>query len=456
MLKAECAGKSESSLKFYTEMRKEVLDPLNEVLKQLEDNLKDVVKSIRNNRRKFTDRVVTIDEAYSNYNKAISDLDEIVASYNGLVGKKSMSQEEKSKYSTSINQTLKTCKDNEIRYKEKIYAGRDTRIDYVNVLGLAIETFKKEEDQRIDLLKKTMLGILKHEQKLGGAKIEAKIKLVESIEQNNEIMDVINRMGTLEEGVESINFKKPKTNSEALLKKFDEFYAKNGSAVAFNYENAVKSIQSGVDDTIDEQTQEIIKTLNKYISACWDGKGISAADTDLFTDLMKDKTNRKLFCECMNQYRRNGIFSMTDNGYKHVSALFKNVANAIETAGDISAVKSLIILSETYYYEQKGTEGSDRIYLQQTLTKHKYFHSEEFWKQMIEEPFEEVAKQEEETEEEKQMREVNEVFSRLGTYAHNMLQFEMDKKVVEDIILTYADKKNLPKPYKDAIQVLFE
>jgi len=441
-------------------MRKEVLDPLNEALGLLDNHLKDIMKSIRNNRRKFTDRAMATEEAYSNYNKAINSLDEILANYNLLITKRTITQEEKSRYNATINQALKVCKDSEVKYKEKFYEGKDVRIDYVNALKLAVDVSKKEEDQRINALKKAMLKILRCEQELDSKredKTEEKIKLVGSIEQNNEIIDTINKIGTLEEGVENITFKKPKTNSEALLKKFDDFYAKSGSTVAFNYENAVKSIQTGVDEGIDEKTQEITKTFNKCISACWDGKGISAADTDLFNDLMKDKTNRKLFSESMNQYRRNGIFSMSTNGYKHVSALFKNAANAIEAAGDIKAAKNLIILSETYYYEQKGTEGSDRIYLQQTLIKHKYFRSEEFWKQIIEEPFEEEVKQEEEeTEEEKYMREINEVFSRLGTYAHNMLQFEIDKKVVETIILGYADKKKLPKTYKDAIQVVFE
>eukprot|EP00826_Nyctotherus_ovalis_P017447 TRINITY_DN15145_c0_g1_i1.p1 TRINITY_DN15145_c0_g1~~TRINITY_DN15145_c0_g1_i1.p1 ORF type:complete len:471 (+),score=168.62 TRINITY_DN15145_c0_g1_i1:327-1739(+) len=457
VMKEECAGKVKDSLKFYNGMRKEVLEPLNESHKQLETRLKDMVKSVRNNRRKFADRSIALEEAYSVYNKCVSTLDETVSNYDLLAKSKDLIPEEKTKYNTAINQALKACKDSEVQYKERIYAGRDARIDYINALGLALDMFNKEEDQRIDSLKKTMEGMLKWEQELKAVKednFEAKKKVVTSIEQNDEIVDVVKNIGSLEEGIENITFKKPKTNFEALMKKFDEFYTRNETAAAFNYESALKSIQTGVEEGVDEQTQEATKTLNRMINLCWDGKGLSTAETDRFNDLMKEKANRKLFCDCMNQYRRSGIFSMSYSASKHVAALLKNLVNAIEAAGDTSAAMSVIILSETYYYEQKGTDGNDRIYLQQIIAKHKYFRSEEFWRQMIEEPYDRgQAQLEEESEEEKKTREVNEVFSRLGTYAHNMLQFEIDKKTVEDVIFGYADKKNLPKPFRNAIQV---
>ena len=58
-----------------------------------------------------------------------------------------------------------------------------------------------------------------------------------------------------------------------------------------------------------------------------------------------------------------------------------------------------------------------------------------------------------ETLEEKKFRKDNETFGKLGGYAHNMIQFELSKEFIEDIIFTYAHKKKLPKNYSDFIHV---
>ena len=117
----------------------------------------------------------------------------------------------------------------------------------------------------------------------------------------------------------------------------------------------------------------------------------------------------------------------------------------------------LFILSQTFYYEQKSNSNTlNKIYLQQGIAKHKYFQNRTFWEQVLNKTSTDDGNQivtEDETLEEKKFREENEIFVRLGTYAHNMLQFGLKKELVEDIVFKVADKFQLPKPYIEAVHL---
>ena len=223
----------------------------------------------------------------------------------------------------------------------------------------------------------------------------------------------------------------------------------------FNYEDALKSIKIGIEESTDDKTKETTKIINRMINACWDSKGLSESDIDNFNGLMKIKSNRRIFCDCMNSYKKNGIVTMTATASKYILGLFKNFMNSVKTDKDIYSARYAIILSANYYYEQKNTEGGiDHIYIQQLLGNYEYFHDESLWMAIIDKPLEDN-----ETEEKSEIKEENptkitkEIYNRLGTYAHNMLQFEMTKKDVERIILKYAETKGLPKHYINSLQV---
>eukprot|EP01022_Parablepharisma_sp_SALTPOND_P010509 TRINITY_DN1433_c0_g1_i1.p1 TRINITY_DN1433_c0_g1~~TRINITY_DN1433_c0_g1_i1.p1 ORF type:complete len:658 (+),score=76.04 TRINITY_DN1433_c0_g1_i1:2503-4476(+) len=460
-LKSDCVTKSEASYKYYCAVRKEILNPLNAAIKEQETRLKEIWKVAKSNRKTFENKKTQLEEEHLKYAKAVKEVDECIAGYDSMKEKKDFTEDKKAKLTVKVNQALKDCKEAEKAYRGIVYATKEARADYIRATGLVLDMYQKEEEERVQTVKKTLLDMLEKEKQLNGLrgdKLEERVVAVEKIMKELEVEGVVKKLEPNGKGVEDITFKKVTSKFEGLLQKFDTYYTKGGPMTPFNFEAARLSLSTGIDEDVDEKTQETTNALRKILSHCWEAKGLSNSEKERFNDIVKDRSSRKLFCECLNQYRKQGIFSMSPKAFSYVAGLLYELMSHIEADADIDSALSVIILSQTFYCEQKNLDGNlDRIYLQQAISKHRYFHNEEFWAKALDVPLNksgEAVEVENESEEEKAFREANEIFVKLGTYAHNMLQFELDKRVVEKIIFRYAESKGLSKQYVDAIQVL--
>jgi len=463
-MKQDCENRSEASLKFYNAVRKEILGPLNTALKEQENRIKEINKLAKANEQKYSEIKYQTESEHLKYTKTIKELDENIAGYDSMKDKKDFSEDKKTKLISKINQLLKEAKDCEKAYRMMVYQAKETRIDYIKGMELALDMYQKEEEERILIVKNTFLTLLSKEQALNLArseKIESRIESINKLSKEAEIESILKKIDPKIKQVDEIQYKKVHAKSEGILQKFDSYYSKGGAVTPFNFEAARLSISTGIDEEIDEKTQELTITIKKALSHCWEAKGLTPAEKEQFKDVMKDKTARKLFCECMNYYRKQGLFSMTHKGFSCVADLLLSCfIPQIEKDMDIENALMLIILSETFYVEQKNIEGgTDRIFIQQAISEAKLFHNEEFWAKVLDCPLGKSnasEKVDEETAEEKAYREASEVFAKLGTYAHNMLQFNLEKAFVEKLIFQYATKKGLSKQYVDAIQVFYK
>ena len=364
------------------------------------------------------------------------------------------------KVKVKINQALKECKEAEKNYRGVIYAVKEAKADHVKAMGLVLDMYQKEEEERVQLIKNVLITMAGKEQELNaerGDKPDEYMEVVNKITKEAEVTKIISDIGPKDKNIEEITFKKVVSNSEAILLKFDAYYSKGGPMKPFDIEDARKSITKGVDDEVDEKSLEITNTLRKLLSHCWEAKGLSTPEKEKFKDIIKEKRSRKLFCECLNQYRKQGIFVMSQKAFSCVVELLCFYLSQAEIETDIDSALSVIIMSQTFYFEQKAIDGTvDRVYLQQAIARHKFLNNEDFWTKVLDFPLnkdDEPTELEPESEEERTFREMNEMYVKLGTYAHNMIQFSLDKKAVERIIFTYANSNGVPQQYINAIQV---
>eukprot|EP00826_Nyctotherus_ovalis_P006181 TRINITY_DN1143_c0_g1_i3.p1 TRINITY_DN1143_c0_g1~~TRINITY_DN1143_c0_g1_i3.p1 ORF type:complete len:298 (-),score=87.03 TRINITY_DN1143_c0_g1_i3:207-1100(-) len=260
--------------------------------------------------------------------------------------------------------------------------------------------------------------------------------------------------------IEEIKFTKVPCSSEAILEKYDSHYSRGGSIAPFDFESARQAILSGIDVGMNKQTQEQKNTLQKILSKCWEPEtNLIPVEQQQFNDIVKEREGRRLFCECFNVYRKKGLFVLNSKAYYSIGKLLLNFMNYAQEDLDYPNIMATIILSETFYTTQTDKEGMiSKMYLQEALSQHPCFKSEKFWEAVMEHPLNGGGSQEapeDETPEERKFREASEMFSRLGTYAHNMLQFGMHKEAVEKIIFKYADAKELSEQYKSAIKVWY-
>jgi len=320
--------------------------------------------------------------------------------------------------------------------------------------------YQKTDEERVSSMRQILLTYFEKENDLAlarGAKVETRIEAINKISKETEIQKIIQDFGVKEKTVEDILFKKVASKSDAILQKYDAHYSKSGPSSLFNFEGARQSVSSGIDEGVDEKTREVTATFTKLLSHCWESKILTAQDKDKFRECIKEKKARKIFSECLNQYRKQGIFSMTAKAYSSVAELLYLAIGQLLREEDINFALSIIILSQTYYTDQKTPEGNiEKVYLQQEILRHEYWRKEEFWTKVLDVPLNaetEGTEQGSETEEEKKFREENEIFVKLGTHAHNMLLFEINRKTVEKLIFNYAIAKGLSKQYMDSIQV---
>ena len=138
----------------------------------------------------------------------------------------------------------------------------------------------------------------------------------------------------------------------------------------------------------------------------------------------------------------------------------KDIVNTIlaisEQEKDYNSAKNCIILSQTFYIEEKG----EKKYLFESIMNNKWLTSNEFWygviEKMIQKEFERNEKDNKdiishESEEDKKKRISNIAFSQVLPYTNNMLDFKMDKNVILEVISKFVKEYNIEKDLEEAI-----
>ena len=139
----------------------------------------------------------------------------------------------------------------------------------------------------------------------------------------------------------------------------------------------------------------------------------------------------------------------------------KDIVNQIleisEPEKDYESAKNCIILSQTFYIEDKEKK---KHYLFESIINNKWLTSTEFWYGVIEKMIQiEFEKNESsnkeinahETEEEKRRRISNIAFSQVLPYTNNMLDFKIDKSIILEVINSFVEKYKIEKEMADAI-----
>jgi len=333
-------------------------------------------------------------------------------------------------------------------------------VDYIKCLEDLLEKYQRTEEDCIESIKDIFLKALDIEKVLGKTKEDKlieQVEIVKKIEASKEIEEIIRKLNPQSKKVEEIRYVKVICNSESILQKFDNHYSRGKDPEEFDFESIRAAVISGIEIGMDKETQELRNTLQKMLCACWENEpNFSPAELQQFNEIIKTELARKVFCECLNTFRKKGLFSLSNKAYAAVGKLLYDFTEHMIKNSDYKNIMPIIILSATFYTVQAtdNEKNISKIYLQESLSRHPCFKDEKFWVTLIDNPLNEGIQEppKDETPEEKNFREMNEIFSRLGTYAHNMLHFRLEKKLVEKIIFRCADEKGLSESYRVAIQ----
>jgi hypothetical protein len=163
--------------------------------------------------------------------------------------------------------------------------------------------------------------------------------------------------------------------------------------------------------------------------------------------LLKVKKFRLFFLSYLNRYRTNGIFEISKKSFDIIGDVLINILNNVFQDKDYESARYVIILSQTYHYV---SEEGNKVSLQEKIESHSVLKQIYFWENFVAYSiFEEIEKQNNfdfsESEEDKNNRISNIVFSQLLPITDNMLSFEVNKAEIKSCILSFSKQYNIPE-----------
>ena len=242
--------------------------------------------------------------------------------------------------------------------------------------------------------------------------------------------------------------------------------ASNPEEYKINHEIIVtmKSIIPGIMPNFDiekENKKQEMRELSKKIFA------INVPFTDdekkKLMEYLQQKWSQNYFLIYLSKQRTNGRFARSEKLVKDLAEILTLILETSEKEKDYEAARNCMILSQTYYYEEKDKEGNaKKKYLLEFILPYKWLRTPDFWRGLIEkmisleiQKFVESNPNEpslfDENNEKSRERLSNFCFSQLLPYSNNMLEFYLDNRIVVKIIDEFVEKYHVQKEFADSI-----
>ena len=286
----------------------------------------------------------------------------------------------------------------------------------------------------------------------------------------------------LEQIIKNINLKKDKEDFIKLHKSEDKpddlinlvqyeppidfEKASNPEEYKINHEIIVtmKSVIPDIMPNFDiekENRKQEMRELSKKIFA------INVAFTDdekkKLMEYLEQKWSQTYFLIYLSRQRTNGRFARSEKLVKDLAEILNLILQTSEKEKDYEAARNCMILSQTYYYDEKDKEGNvKKKYLLEFILQYKWLRTPDFWRGLIEkmisleiEKFVETNPDEpslfDEKNEKSRERLSNFCFSQLLPYSNNMVEFFLDNRIVVKIIDEFVEKYHVQKEFADSI-----
>ena len=180
-------------------------------------------------------------------------------------------------------------------------------------------------------------------------------------------------------------------------------------------------------------------------------------------EYLEQKWSQTYFLIYLSKQRTNGRFARTQKLVKDLAEILNLILQTAEKQNDFEAAKNCMILSQTYYYDEKDKDGNNRKkYLIEYILNYKWLRTPGFWRGIIEEMIVKEAKKymslnpKEPDLFDKSRKECcdrlsNICFSQLLPYANNMKEFFVDDRLIVKIIDEFVEKYQIQKEFADTI-----
>eukprot|EP00826_Nyctotherus_ovalis_P035861 TRINITY_DN3117_c0_g1_i16.p1 TRINITY_DN3117_c0_g1~~TRINITY_DN3117_c0_g1_i16.p1 ORF type:complete len:549 (-),score=121.43 TRINITY_DN3117_c0_g1_i16:143-1789(-) len=443
-LKDDCARKARATEQFIEAAETDVIDKLRGMLSEQKLRQRVVYTTWHSVEATYYKRLQELRMVEEKNAEAYRNFDEAVSLYDSTHDK--MSPDKKRKLDQKICQLFLASKNTDKNYTTVIYRVRTGRLDYIKGLGHVLDMHQKLEEERFNSLTEQIKIFYEKSLEMGKEILkvtkEECMNSMEGVSLEKELQQIIEKHSSEEKEVKTIPVTRPKSKYPELFKKFEDYHLKDSNLANVTLD----IIKSAILNSIEVIKDEIPQVFRQILHDCWTSGETSSKRMNEFKELIKSSKGREEFCEALNYYRAKGIFSIPPKSFGPVANLLILVLDEASKVNDSGNAMRILILSQTYYSEVVGKSSKmNKVFLQHEIQSHELWSKKEIWESAMSFDEDEGAASDafEESKEEKQVRLQNLIFGKLGTFAHNMIQFGTEKETVEEIILKNAEKANL-------------
>ena len=369
-------------------------------------------------------------------------------------------KDEKLSLEDFMNKRIKIAKDNEANYLNAIEVG-NTFIEQYNKSSSSLLKKIKALDKEVILSFENSLQLF-YNNSLKKCSDEK-----QKLEELKPILDKISYSSMLEnkstfcltshDKFDFMPYQIPILESKEYKETKDEIkpqFDKKTHDIIVRMKKEFKGVAERYNDQKENAKYEIYR-ISKFIIDNIHQKPLDENDRTLLYTQLKLSDFRLQFLRFLNSFRASGKFVIGKQSFIQLGHIMKYMVDRISEDKDYESMRYLLIMCQTYYYVNKEKK---KFYLAKFIEKHQLFQADEFWEFYFSDSiFKEIEKSnkteetEEETQKEKDKRFSNVVFSKLLSIAHNMMDFQIDKKKIQNLIIVFSKQYSVDESLEKQI-----
>ena len=270
---------------------------------------------------------------------------------------------------------------------------------------------------------------------------------INKIDYNTDIIALINIYGSEkkpEKIIKYIPYKLDFENVNDNNSSIDDNKLTLNYHIVMSMKPFIKDLCPNFDIELETKKQEMRDLLQKILDNN-DNTIFTKNDKEKLLCYISEEWGKKGFLLFLSKMRTTGKFCRDEEIVQNLAEILKKILFFAEQNEDYDSAKNCIILSQTYYYEDKNT--SKKIYLVELISDNKWLKKPEFWKNiidvMIKEDIERLKgnKNNEKINQKEEKQSIdNIVFGQVICYIKNMRDFKFENKIILKIVDEFLDK----------------
>ena len=456
---------------------KEIIDSfkiLSDSNKKLEEKLN---KELNESNKVLKKSKIKLEENQTIYHSKMKNLEKLILEeksmkINTLSGNNDIKEKRK-----QINDLISECKVEENKY-EKIIEEVNNNVDNVKEKeNMRIGFYKSCEQNRINKIKENVI-ILVNSIKGANNKI------------NNDIDNLLNQISNLDiqkdimeyEKFIKINYKsenhaefkpyKPMAQLDDSLKITEKKAETEDISIKFEIISTLQKNFKNISNNVDINEEKRRNELRKLCLRLFDKDqniNFVKEDLDNLLSFIENHNYRQYFLSYLTKERTNGQLVRSEKLINDLGIILKHILFLAEKECNYNDAKNCIILSETFYSEEKIFKDDDtyeikKIYLLTYFKDNVWIHNIKFWQEIID--YDIITDKLKFVGEHHNLDQAkiegglkNVYFSKILTHTHNMCIFNIDKnetiKLCQDLVEKYKLGDDLKKMIFNSIEDVY-